>query len=158
MHATDLGLNLSLMNQILACMQASNQKRRKFKEVFWEREEDTTRWERGLGQWNLRNSEEELCCFLDIGVCGKCNQTHPHLQAKWNVLIQEYLHQLVKLGGWGLKNIFHFTTALSAKNVWRLIKGEGLWCKVVIQKYIYPASVEDWIRCPTKSLNNVSVI
>jgi hypothetical protein len=35
MHATDLGLNLSLMNQILPCMQASNRRRRKFK-VFEE--------------------------------------------------------------------------------------------------------------------------
>ena len=95
MHTTDLGLNLSLMNQILPCMQASNQRRIFFKEVFWVREKDTTRWERGLGQWSLINSEEELCCFLDLGACGKCNQTHPHLQAKWDVLIQEYLHQIV---------------------------------------------------------------
>jgi hypothetical protein len=30
-------------------------------------------------------------------------------------------------GGWGLKNIFLFSTTLAIKNVWRLIQGTCLW-------------------------------
>jgi hypothetical protein len=36
------------------------------------------------------------------------------------------------VGGWGLKNIFHFSKTLVAKSVWRLIQGKGLWIQVVI--------------------------
>jgi hypothetical protein len=54
-------------------------------------------------------------------------------------------------GGWGLKNIFHFPTTLSRKSASRLLSGKGLWCQVIIQKYIMPNSVGDWIRSPAKS-------
>jgi hypothetical protein len=52
------------------------------------------------------------------------------------------------LGGWGFKNIFLFSKALAAKSVWRLISTVSLWTNVVIQKYIHPDSVLDWIRNP----------
>lgn len=58
----------------------------------------------------------------------------------------------------GLKNIYDFATALSAKNVWRLITGKGLWCQVIVQKYIAPASVEEWIRLESKSFYSGSII
>lgn len=31
------------------------------------------------------------------------------------------------LGGWGLKNIFHFGKALETKSIWRGLFGKGLW-------------------------------
>jgi hypothetical protein len=31
------------------------------------------------------------------------------------------------LGGWGLKNIFHFTQSLAAWSLWRLILNNGIW-------------------------------
>jgi hypothetical protein len=62
------------------------------------------------------------------------------------------------LGGWGLKNIFHFSKALATKSVWRLIKGKGLWCQETLQKYIFLESIDDWIRRPRKSMHNVSII
>jgi ribonuclease HI len=62
------------------------------------------------------------------------------------------------LGGWGLKNIFLFSKALAAKSCWRLISVSSLWSLVVSQKYISPASIEDWIRNPNKSATNGSII
>lgn len=40
------------------------------------------------------------------------------------------------MGGWGLKNIFHFSKALAAKGGWRLIKTSSLWTQVLSQKYL----------------------
>ena len=62
------------------------------------------------------------------------------------------------LGGWGLKNIFHFARALAAKGGWHLIHSKNLWTKVMIEKYIAPDSVVDWIRSPQKGHKGGSVI
>lgn len=51
-----------------------------------------------------------------------------------------------ELGRWGLKFFYHFATALSGKNEWRLITCKGLWFQVIVQKYIAPASVDESIR------------
>ena len=55
------------------------------------------------------------------------------------------------LGGWELKNIFLFAKYLVAKGGWRILKMENLWAHVMIQKYISPESMEDWIRRLVKS-------
>jgi hypothetical protein len=62
------------------------------------------------------------------------------------------------LGGWGLKNIFLFSKALAAKNVWSLIQGSGLWPRVLRAKYFPSKSVIDWIRNPNKHLQNGSMV
>ena len=49
------------------------------------------------------------------------------------------------LGGWGLKIPSVFAKALAAKNVWKVINGKGLWVQIVVQKYIDPMSLLDWI-------------
>ena len=48
-------------------------------------------------------------------------------------------------GGWGLKNIFLFPKALEAKGGWRIMKTNSFWSKVLIQKYIAPCTMEDWV-------------
>jgi hypothetical protein len=72
---------------------------------------------------------------------------------KWNSLALPKL-----MGGWGLKNIHCFSTALAAKTGWRLISSNNLWSKVIQQKYINPASLEDWIRNPEKSHQTGSIM
>jgi len=62
------------------------------------------------------------------------------------------------LGGWGLKNIFHFAKALAAKGGWRIIKADNLWTRVIRHKYLSHGSVEDWVRNPRKSHRGGSVI
>ena len=39
-----------------------------------------------------------------------------------------------KLGGWGIKNIFYFGKALTAKSLWRSLFSDNLWSKVIIEK------------------------
>lgn len=34
----------------------------------------------------------------------------------------------------------------------------GLWCNIAIPKYIKPFTVEEWIRLPTKTYQNASII
>jgi hypothetical protein len=63
-----------------------------------------------------------------------------------------------EMGGWGLKYFHQFAKALATKCVWRLSLGKGLWSKVVSQKYIELDTVDYWIRRPTKSFHNVSII
>jgi hypothetical protein len=36
--------------------------------------------------------------------------------------------------------------------------GTGLWREVLIQKYIHPLSVLDWIRAPNKSVISASIV
>eukprot|EP01018_Ginkgo_biloba_P002298 Gb_28324 [translate_table: standard] len=60
------------------------------------------------------------------------------------------------LGGWGLKNIHLFRQSLAAKSLWLLISKESLWRRIIIQKYIAPNSLIDWIRMERKSIHNVS--
>jgi hypothetical protein len=50
------------------------------------------------------------------------------------------------LGGWGLKNIFLLFKSLGCKAGWTLVKTESIWTSVIIHKYIFPNTVEEWIQ------------
>ena len=54
------------------------------------------------------------------------------------------------LGGWGLKSPVIFAKSLTAKSVWNVINGSGLWVHIVLQKYVHPMSLLDWIRSSVK--------
>ena len=60
-------------------------------------------------------------------------------------------------GGWGLKNIFLFAKSLAVKGSWRIIQMDNLWTSVMINKYIEPLSLEDWIQKPNKSHAGASI-
>jgi len=60
-------------------------------------------------------------------------------------------------GGWGINRLDTFSQALAAKLGWQLLNNNSLWTKVIVSKYIHPASVQDWIRQDTKR-NNISII
>ena len=49
------------------------------------------------------------------------------------------------LGGWGLKIPVVFSKALTAKSVWNIIAGSGLWVQIVVHKYVHPLSILEWI-------------
>ena len=73
---------------------------------------------------------------------------------KWNQIARPK-----NLGGWGLKNTFLFAKALAAKVGWRLISTQSLWTEFIIQKYITPTPLLDWIRdMGNTSLPNGSII
>jgi hypothetical protein len=39
-------------------------------------------------------------------------------------------------GGWGIRNIFDFSKSLAANTLWRILMGDGIWHRVVIDKYL----------------------
>jgi len=51
-----------------------------------------------------------------------------------------------KVGGWGIKNIIIFGQALTAKSLWICLMLLGLWCDVIMQKYLKSKIVEKWFR------------
>jgi len=50
------------------------------------------------------------------------------------------------LGGWGLRNIFLFNRGLAANSLWRGLMKEGIWHKVIKDKYLLYCSVSTWFR------------
>ena len=62
------------------------------------------------------------------------------------------------MGGWGLKDLNFFSKESVGKRIWRILKGEGLWPMVVINKYISPLSVEEWFRSRDKNYMNMSIM
>lgn len=44
-------------------------------------------------------------------------------------------------GAWVLKNIYFFRKSVATKSLWRVIKHEGLWKQIIMQKYISAGSL-----------------
>ena len=60
-------------------------------------------------------------------------------------------------GGWGFKIPSLFSKSLAAKNIWRLIKGDGLWALIVTREYIYPRIVLELIQILENKHRNISI-
>jgi hypothetical protein len=58
----------------------------------------------------------------------------------------------------GLENIHLFGQALVAKGMWRKMYHDGLWGKVVLEKYIAPYTIENWIGKESKNHSGALVI
>jgi len=52
-------------------------------------------------------------------------------------------------GGWGIKNIFDFSISLAANTLWRVLSGQGIWHRVICDKYLHDISVIKWLRSPS---------
>lgn len=62
------------------------------------------------------------------------------------------------LGGWGLKNFFHFSKALAAKVGWRIISTDTMWTSVMYEKYIKPYLMTKWLRLSSWTAGNSSMM
>lgn len=60
---------------------------------------------------------------------------------KWKTLSKPMCY-----GGWGVKNVFYFGKALSAKSLWRGLLGQGIWKIVIMDKYLRNRSIDEWLR------------
>jgi hypothetical protein len=49
-------------------------------------------------------------------------------------------------GGWGIHNIFDFSKSLAANTLWRVLMGEGIWHRVILDKYLPHSTVINWLR------------
>jgi hypothetical protein len=61
-------------------------------------------------------------------------------------------------GGWGVRNIFYFSKSLAANTCWRVLMGEGLWHKVILDKYLYQKSATNWFISKSFKNNGLSRI
>ena len=92
----------------------------------------------------------KLCFkFLWSGSCGSSSEFP---WTSWKVLANPKT-----LGGWGLKVPALFAKALAAKSVWNIIHGSGLWVHIVMQKYIWPLTLLDWIREKDETKSGISI-
>ena len=49
-------------------------------------------------------------------------------------------------GGWGIKHLNWFSVALRLKNLWLVLQNDGLWHRVITNKYLKMGSVEAWLK------------
>jgi hypothetical protein len=72
-----------------------------------------------------------------VGVVG--SHTLPSLQLGGDLKTKSF-------GGWGLRNIFHFNRVLAANSLWSVLTKEGIWHKVIKDKYLPYSSISTWLR------------
>jgi hypothetical protein len=70
--------------------------------------------------------------------------THHFHLCSWEVLAKPK-----SFGGWGLRNIYHFNRALAANSLWRVLMKDGIWHRVIKDKYLPYISVSTWFRSTT---------
>jgi hypothetical protein len=71
---------------------------------------------------------------------GSGDSKHYHL-CRWETLARPK-----RFGGWGFRNIFSFSKALAATTLWRVLTKEGIWHKVIKEKYFPFITVNNWLR------------
>lgn len=68
---------------------------------------------------------------------------HYHLCC-WEAISKPKLY-----GAWGLRNLFHFNLALATNSLWRVLTKQGIWHKVIKDKYLPYTSITTWLRWAT---------
>lgn len=63
-----------------------------------------------------------------------------------------------KWGGWGIKKLEDFSSALATKLGWQLITSDSLWTRVATSKYIAPLNLMEWLTQPLRYITGISVI
>jgi hypothetical protein len=61
-------------------------------------------------------------------------------------------------GGWGFRNLIHFNTTLNANTLWRVLTQDGIWHRIVMDKYLHQSTIENWLRNDTFHLRSASRI
>ena len=63
-----------------------------------------------------------------------------------------------KWGGWAIKSTSHLSSTLVAKSGWQILTSRSVCIVVVLQKYICPHGILDWIKLPYWSRSSISII
>jgi hypothetical protein len=61
-----------------------------------------------------------------------------------------------KFGGWGLKDTWLFGKASITKSLWIFITRDNLWRLILMEKYIAPDTILDWVQRTQKRTHKVS--
>jgi hypothetical protein len=83
---------------------------------------------------------------------GNMDSFHFHL-CRWDTLAKPKSY-----GGWGFRNIFHFSKSLATNTLWRVLMGVGIWHEVIKDKYLPSTTIINWLRSPTFNMTTVSKI
>jgi hypothetical protein len=81
-----------------------------------------------------------------------CDSHQMHL-CNWEQIVLPKI-----FGGWGIRNIYDFSKSLAANTLWRVLNGEGIWHRVIIDKYLHNLTVINWLRSYSFQLNGASRI
>ena len=65
-------------------------------------------------------------------------------QSKFHLVRWENIACPMEMGGWGLKNMQHFSLALRAKILWLVLCGNNLWSQTIKVKYLQYLSTVQW--------------
>jgi hypothetical protein len=55
------------------------------------------------------------------------------------------------MGGWGLRDIFLFNRSLAAISLWQALMKDGIWHRVIKDKYLIYCLVSTWFRTTSAS-------
>jgi ribonuclease HI len=61
-----------------------------------------------------------------------------------------------RYGGWGLMNLPLFNTALLVSSFWRAVSIDGIWHRIIADKYLGSRPLACWIRKPVFQLRSIS--
>jgi hypothetical protein len=83
---------------------------------------------------------------------GNSDSNHYHL-CRWDVLSRPK-----SCGGWGFRNLSHFNSALNANTLWRVLTRDGIWHKIIKDKYLQHSTIVNWLRSTSFKQNYASRI
>jgi hypothetical protein len=75
---------------------------------------------------------------------------HFHL-CSWDLITKPKL-----LGSWGLQNIFLFNKVLVKKSMWHVLMKDGIWNRVIKEKYLPHFSVDTWLGSTSHKMTSAS--
>lgn len=74
---------------------------------------------------------------------GSSDHSRQHL-CNWESLAKPKIK-----GGWGIKNIFHFSKALVVNSLWRVLTKPCIWHSVIKDKHLLHTTIVRWLRNAT---------
>jgi hypothetical protein len=80
---------------------------------------------------------------LQLSLVGLFDHHRQHL-CGW-----QFLAKPKQKGGWGIQNLFHFSQALATNSLWRALNLPGIWHSVIMDKYLYHHTVNNWLTSET---------
>jgi hypothetical protein len=96
----------------------------------------------------LNRIRQSMFEFLWSGQKAKHHRIH---LCRWDLLARPK-----RCGGWGLRNLTMFNTALLANSFWRALMVDNIWHKILVDKYLGEFSVVDWLRKTAHNQQKVS--
>ena len=83
---------------------------------------------------------------------GNSETNHYHL-CRWDILSRPKSY-----GGWGFRNLSLFNSSLNANTLWHVLNRDGIWHKIIKNKYLHNSTIINWFCSATFKHNSASRI